>query len=186
MAFKKNTVTDQQLIDFYKQMVFFRRFEEKINIAYTKQKFSGFCHLHIGQEGLCVGVQAALTPKDYVISGYRSHTQAVAKGIPSREVIAELFGKVSGCSRGKGGSMHMFNKEKNFYGGHGIVGAQVPIGVGLAFSHKYKKDGFVCMTYLGDGAVNQGQVYESFNMSALWSLPVIFIIANANLLSNPW
>ncbi|MCY4380917.1 MAG: pyruvate dehydrogenase (acetyl-transferring) E1 component subunit alpha [Proteobacteria bacterium] len=166
------------LISLLQDMIFYRRFEERVLVAYTKMKFAGFCHLHIGQEGLCVGVQRAIDPQDYVITGYRSHTQAIAKGIPARDVLAELFGKVSGCSRGKGGSMHMFSREKRFYGGHGIVGGQVPIAVGMAWKIHYNEENHVVVCYLGDGAINQGQVYEAMNMACIWQLPVLFIIEN--------
>jgi len=162
----------------YREMSLYRRFEEKVLQAYTKQKFAGFCHLHIGQEGLCVGVQKALRDSDYMISGYRSHTQAIAKGIPAKEVFAELFGKVSGCSRGKGGSMHMFSKEKRFLGGHGIVGGQVPLAAGVGFAIKYEKRDDVIVCYLGDAAANQGQFFEALNMAATWTLPCLFIIEN--------
>ena len=173
-----NLLNKEQLIDLYKEMLLIRRFEEKAGQLYGMGSIGGFCHLYIGQEAVVVGMQSVSNDGDSVITSYRDHGHMLACGMNPNGVMAELTGREDGYSKGKGGSMHMFNKEKNFYGGHGIVGAQVPIGVGLAFSHKYKKDGFVCMTYLGDGAVNQGQVYESFNMSALWSLPVIFIIEN--------
>ena len=138
----KKTVPDQAhpLVALYKEMLYYRRFEERVLVAYTNQKFSGFCHVHIGQEALCVGVQKCLRPSDYMISGYRSHTQAIAKGIPGNQVFAELFGKVTGCSRGKGGSMHMFSKEHRFLGGHGIVGGQAPLATGAAFRIKYMKE----------------------------------------------
>ena len=173
-----NVLNKEQLINLYKEMLLIRRFEEKAGQLYGMGSIGGFCHLYIGQEAVVVGMQSISNDGDSVITSYRDHGHMLACGMDPKGVMAELTGREDGYSKGKGGSMHMFNKEKNFYGGHGIVGAQVPIGVGLAFSHKYKKDGFVCMTYLGDGAVNQGQVYESFNMSALWSLPVIFIIEN--------
>lgn len=166
------------MITFYKDMLFYRRFEERVNLAYTQQKFSGFCHLHIGQEAVCVGIQYALLPEDYCISGYRSHTQAIAKGIPAKEVFAELLGKVSGCSRGKGGSMHMFSKEHRFLGGHGIVGGQAPLATGAAFKIKYNKENSIVVCYLGDAAMNQGQVFEVMNMAATWKLPVLFVIEN--------
>ncbi len=166
------------MITFYKDMLFYRRFEERVNLAYTQQKFSGFCHLHIGQEAVCVGVQYALTPEDYCISGYRSHTQAIAKGIPAKEVFAELLGKVTGCARGKGGSMHMFSKEHRFLGGHGIVGGQAPLAAGVAFKIKYNKENSIIVCYLGDAAMNQGQVFEAMNMAATWKLPVLFVIEN--------
>lgn len=162
----------------YKEMLYYRRFEERVNQAYQKGKFAGFCHLHIGQEALCVGVQRALRPTDYMISGYRSHTQAIAKGIPAREVMAELFGKVGGAVRGKGGSMHMFSKERRFLGGHGIVGGQTPIAAGVAFAIRYNKTDDVIVCYLGDAAVNQGAFHEAMNMAATWELPVLYIIEN--------
>jgi pyruvate dehydrogenase E1 component alpha subunit len=165
-------------IDFYKRMLFYRRFEERVNLAYTKQKFSGFCHLHIGQEAVAVGIGACLRPEDYVISSYRSHTQAIDKGIPPEQVFAELFGKETGCSAGKGGSMHMFSKEARFMGGHGIVGSQVPLAAGIGFAVRYNEEDSVVVCYLGDGAANQGQVYEAFNMAVIWKLPVIFVIEN--------
>lgn len=163
---------------FYKDMLFYRRFEERVNLAYTQQKFSGFCHLHIGQEAVCVGIQYNLVPEDYCISGYRSHTQAIAKGIPAKEVFAELLGKVTGCARGKGGSMHMFSKKFRFLGGHGIVGGQAPLAVGVGFKIKYMKEDNIIVCYLGDAAMNQGQVYEAMNMAATWKLPVLFVIEN--------
>ncbi|MFK7825338.1 MAG: pyruvate dehydrogenase (acetyl-transferring) E1 component subunit alpha [Oligoflexales bacterium] len=174
----KSKVTAPDMLTMYKEMLFYRRFEERANIAYTKQKFSGFLHLHIGQEAVCVGVQHAMNDQDYCISAYRSHTQAIAKGIPAEQVFSELFGKATGCSRGKGGSMHMFSKEKRFFGGHGIVGAQAPIAVGTAFAIKYKEESAVMVCYLGDAAMNQGQVFEAMNMAATWSLPVLFVIEN--------
>lgn len=166
------------MIRFYQDMLFYRRFEERVNLAYTQQKFSGFCHLHIGQEAVCVGVQYALEAEDYMISGYRSHTQAIAKGIPAKAVFAELLGKVTGCARGKGGSMHMFSKERRFLGGHGIVGGQAPLATGAAFKIKYMKENSIVVCYLGDAAMNQGQVHEAMNMAATWKLPVLFIIEN--------
>ncbi len=173
-----SNISDDQLLAMYKDMLFYRRIEERINMAYTKQKFSGFCHLHIGQEALCVGVQNALRADDYMISGYRSHTQAMAKGIPAEQVLAELFGKVAGCSRGKGGSMHMFSVEHRFLGGHGIVGGQVPIATGVGFQINYHGGDQVIVCYLGDAAANQGQFFEALNMAATWSLPCLFIIEN--------
>ena len=166
------------LVSLYKRMLFYRRFEERVNLAYTKQKFSGFCHLHIGQEAVCVGIGDCCRHDDLVISGYRSHTQAIEKGIPAGEVFAELLGRVTGCSRGKGGSMHMFSKEKGFLGGHGIVGGQAPIALGGAFALKYRGSDANMVCYLGDAAMNQGQVFESMNMAAIWGLPVLFVIEN--------
>ena len=173
-----NLPSKEELIELYKQMLLIRRFEEKAGQLYGMGSIGGFCHLYIGQEAVVVGMQSVSLDGDSVITSYRDHGHMLACGMDPKGVMAELTGRESGYSKGKGGSMHMFSKEKNFFGGHGIVGAQVPIGIGLAFSHNYKKDGFVCMTYLGDGAVNQGQVYESFNMSALWKLPVVFVIEN--------
>lgn len=171
-------LSSQELVSVYKQMVFFRHFEERVNFAYTQQKFSGFCHLHTGQEALCVGIQKLLLKEDYVISGYRSHTQAIAKGIPSEQVFSELLGKESGCSKGRGGSMHMFSNTHRFLGGHGIVGAQAPIATGVGFKIKYNNEDNICVCYLGDAAMNQGQVFEALNMAAIWQLPVLFIIEN--------
>ncbi len=176
---EQNTAIDrEQMIRFYCDMLFYRRFEERVNLAYTQQKFSGFCHLHIGQEAVCVGLQHALRSDDYIISGYRSHTLAIAKGIPAQEVMAELFGKVTGCSRGKGGSMHMFSKEHRFLGGHGIVGGQAPLASGIAFKIQYNHEDSIVVCLLGDAAMNQGQVFEAMNMAATWKLPVLFLIEN--------
>src|SRR3954464_3830975 len=138
----------------------------------------GFCHLYIGQEAVVVGMQAALEQGDTIVTSYRDHGHMLAAGMDPKGVMSELTGRRCGYSRGKGGSMHMFSREKNFYGGHGIVGAQVPIGTGLAFAHRYRDDGRISVTYLGDGAINQGQVYESFNMASLWKLPVVYVIEN--------
>ena len=162
----------------YEQMILIRRFEEKAGQLYGMGHIGGFCHLYIGQEAVVVGMQSMAEEGDSVVTSYRDHGHMLACGMESRGVMAELTGRKDGYSQGKGGSMHMFSREKNFYGGHGIVAAQVPIGAGLAFAHKYKGDGGVNMAYLGDGAANQGQVYETFNMSALWKLPVIFVIEN--------
>ncbi|WP_242181780.1 pyruvate dehydrogenase (acetyl-transferring) E1 component subunit alpha [Sphingomonas sp. CARO-RG-8B-R24-01] len=167
-----------ELIEFYKQMLLIRRFEEKAGQLYGLGLIGGFCHLYIGQEAVAVGLQSALTPVDSVITGYRDHGHMLLCGIPPQDVMAELTGRAAGISKGKGGSMHMFSVEHKFYGGHGIVGAQVSLGTGLGFSHKYKGDGGVCLAYFGDGAANQGQVYESFNMAELWKLPVIYVIEN--------
>jgi pyruvate dehydrogenase E1 component alpha subunit len=170
--------TAEELLGYYKDMLLIRRFEEKAGQLYGMGLIGGFCHLYIGQEAVVVGMQAALTPEDAVITSYRDHGHMLACGMDARGVMAELTGRIGGYSKGKGGSMHMFSKEKNFYGGHGIVAAQVPIGTGIAFNFKYRGQSNVCLTYMGDGAVNQGQVYESFNMAALWKLPVIYIIEN--------
>lgn len=181
-ARKKNNSTveysSEELLGFYKLMLLIRRFEEKAGQMYGMGLIGGFCHLYIGQEAVVTGVQAALEKQDTVITTYRDHGHMLACGMEPRGVMAELTGRRDGYSKGKGGSMHMFSAEKKFYGGHGIVGANVPLGTGIAFAHRYKKDNGVCLTYFGDGAVNQGQVYESFNMAALWQLPVIYIIEN--------
>ena len=168
----------EEIIQYYKDMLLIRRFEEKAGQMYGMGLVGGFCHLYIGQEAVVVGMQAGLETQDTVITTYRDHGHMLACGMDPRGVMAELTGRRGGYSKGKGGSMHMFSKEKNFFGGHGIVGANVPLGTGIAFSHKYRGNGGVSLTYFGDGAVNQGQVYESFNMAALWSLPVIFVIEN--------
>jgi len=164
---------------FYEQMLLIRRFEERAGQLYGLGLIGGFCHLYIGQEAVAVGLQSALKAgHDSVITGYRDHGHMLAYGIDPRVIMAELTGREAGISRGKGGSMHMFSTEHKFYGGHGIVGAQVPLGAGLAFAHQYNEDGGVCMAYFGDGAANQGQVYETFNMAALWNLPIIFVVEN--------
>jgi pyruvate dehydrogenase E1 component subunit alpha len=168
---------DQEL-DAYREMLLIRRFEEKAGQLYGMGFIGGFCHLYIGQEAVVVGMQMALKPGDQVITGYRDHGHMLATGMEARGVMAELTGRRGGYSKGKGGSMHMFSKEKHFYGGHGIVGAQVSLGTGLAFSNRYRDNDNITLTYFGDGAANQGQVYESFNMAALWKLPVIYIIEN--------
>jgi pyruvate dehydrogenase E1 component alpha subunit len=166
------------LLSVYEQMLMLRRFEEKAGQLYGMGKIGGFCHLYIGQEAVAIGVQMALNKDDAVITSYRDHGPMLATGSDPKAVMAELLGRASGCSKGKGGSMHMFDLERNFYGGHGIVGAQVPIGTGIAFAYKYRNEPRVCVTYFGDGAANQGQVYEAFNMAKLWNLPVIYIIEN--------
>jgi pyruvate dehydrogenase E1 component alpha subunit len=162
----------------YGDMLLIRRFEEKAGQLYGMGLIGGFCHLYIGQEAVVVGMQAALQTGDQVITAYRDHGHMLATGMDPKGVMAELTGRAQGYSKGKGGSMHMFSREKYFYGGHGIVGAQVPIGTGLAFSNKYKQNGAVTLTYFGDGAANQGQVYEAFNMAELWKLPVVYVIEN--------
>ncbi|OYU15821.1 MAG: pyruvate dehydrogenase (acetyl-transferring) E1 component subunit alpha [Alphaproteobacteria bacterium PA4] len=175
---KRYAASRQELLDWYRQMLLIRRFEERAGQLYGMGLIGGFCHLYIGQEAVVVGIQAALEKTDSVITGYRDHGHMLAAGIPATAVMAELTGRAAGISKGKGGSMHMFSVEHGFYGGHGIVAAQVPLGTGLAFAHKYKNDGGLAVTYFGDGASNQGQVYESFNMAELWKLPVIFVIEN--------
>lgn len=171
-------VSTRELTQFYRDMLLIRRFEEKAGQLYGMGLIGGFCHLYIGQEAVVVGMQAASEPGDTVITSYRDHGHMLACGMDAKGVMAELTGRRGGYSKGKGGSMHMFSREKGFFGGHGIVGAQVPLGTGLAFAHKYKNDGKVNMAYCGDGAINQGQVYEAFNMAALWSLPVVYVIEN--------
>lgn len=168
-----------QLKKFYRDMLLIRRFEEKAGQLYGMGLIGGFCHLYIGQEAVVVGMQsAAREGVDTVITSYRDHGHMLACGMDANGVMAELTGRSGGYSRGKGGSMHMFSEEKGFYGGHGIVGGQIPLGTGLAFAHQYEGDGGVNFAYMGDGAVNQGQVYESFNMAALWKLPVVYVIEN--------
>ncbi|MCR9255956.1 MAG: pyruvate dehydrogenase (acetyl-transferring) E1 component subunit alpha [Alphaproteobacteria bacterium] len=168
----------EQLKKYYRDMLLCRRFEERAGQMYGMGLIGGFCHLYIGQEAVVIGIQAALKEGDSVITSYRDHAHMLACGMESRGVMAELTGRIGGYSKGKGGSMHMFSREKNFYGGHGIVGAQVPIGTGIGFALKYQDTDNLCVAYLGDGALNQGQVYESFNMAALWNLPVLYIIEN--------
>jgi pyruvate dehydrogenase E1 component subunit alpha len=162
----------------YRMMLLIRRFEEKAGQLYGMGFIGGFCHLYIGQEAVVVGMQMTLKEGDQVITSYRDHGHMLATGMSPRGVMAELTGRRGGYSKGKGGSMHMFSREKNFYGGHGIVGAQAPIGTGLAFANYYRGNDNVCLTYFGEGASNQGQVYESFNMAALWKLPVVYVIEN--------
>jgi pyruvate dehydrogenase E1 component alpha subunit len=175
----RHVASDAELLELYEKMVLIRRFEEKAGQLYGLGLVGGFCHLYIGQEAVAVGMLSALDDsKDSVITGYRDHGHMLAYGIDPKVIMAELTGRAAGISKGKGGSMHMFSVDHRFYGGHGIVGAQVPLGAGLAFAHKYKGDGGVCLAYFGDGAANQGQVYESFNMAALWKLPVIFVVEN--------
>ncbi|CAN7346701.1 pyruvate dehydrogenase (acetyl-transferring) E1 component subunit alpha [Phenylobacterium sp. LjRoot219] len=172
------TADKEELLKLYRDMLLIRRFEERAGQLYGMGLIGGFCHLYIGQEAVAVGVQSIQQPGDQVITGYRDHGHMLASGMDPREVMAELTGRSGGSSRGKGGSMHMFSTEANFYGGHGIVGAQVPLGVGLAFANRYRDNGKVSFTYFGDGAANQGQVYEAFNMAAIWKLPVVFVIEN--------
>ena len=166
------------LLDLLRDMLLYRRFEEKAEEAYAIGKIGGFCHLHIGQEAAAVGSIKPLREDDYVISAYREHTQALAKGIPPRSVMAELFGRVDGCSGGRGGSMHLFDAAKGFMGGHGIVGGQIPLGAGLGWSIKYREGDQVCVCFMGDAAVNQGAFLEGLNMSAIWDLPVIYVVEN--------
>ncbi|MDI3335990.1 pyruvate dehydrogenase (acetyl-transferring) E1 component subunit alpha [Defluviimonas aestuarii] len=176
-AAKSNT-SKEELLTYYREMLLIRRFEEKAGQLYGMGLIGGFCHLYIGQEAVVVGLEAAAEEGDKRITSYRDHGHMLACGMDPKGVMAELTGREGGLSKGKGGSMHMFSKEKHFYGGHGIVGAQVPLGAGLAFADKYKDNKRVTFAYFGDGAANQGQVYETFNMAALWKLPVIFVIEN--------
>lgn len=176
---RRYKASQDELLGFYQKMLLIRRFEEKAGQLYGLGLIGGFCHLYIGQEAVAVGLQGALNEgKDSVITGYRDHGHMLAYGIDPRVIMAELTGREAGISRGKGGSMHMFSTEHAFYGGHGIVGAQVSLGGGLAFAHKYNEDGGLCMAYFGDGAANQGQVYETMNMASLWDLPMIFVVEN--------
>ena len=176
---KRYKASKAELTEYYRQMLLIRRFEERAGQLYGLGLIGGFCHLYIGQEAVAVGLQSALEiGKDSVITGYRDHGHMLAYGIDPKLIMAELTGRQAGISKGKGGSMHMFSVEHRFYGGHGIVGAQVSLGTGLAFKHKYVGDGGVCLAYFGDGAANQGQVYESFNMAELWKLPIIYVIEN--------
>ncbi|MEZ5682395.1 MAG: pyruvate dehydrogenase (acetyl-transferring) E1 component subunit alpha [Erythrobacter sp.] len=169
----------EEMLHFYEQMLLIRRFEERAGQLYGLGLIGGFCHLYIGQEAVAVGLQSALTEKlDSVITGYRDHGHMLAYGIDPKVIMAELTGREAGISKGKGGSMHMFSTEHKFYGGHGIVGAQVALGGGLALAHQYSGDGGLCLAYFGDGAANQGQVYETFNMAALWKLPIVFVVEN--------
>jgi pyruvate dehydrogenase E1 component alpha subunit len=174
----KSGAGKDELLRYYRQMLLIRRFEERAGQLYGMGLIGGFCHLYIGQEAIAVGVQAVKQPGDQVITGYRDHGHMLAAGMDPKEVMAELTGRAGGSSHGKGGSMHMFSIAADFYGGHGIVGAQVSLGTGLALADKYRDNGKVSFTYFGDGAANQGQVYESFNMAELWRLPVVYIIEN--------
>ena len=174
----KHKLKAEEYVDSFEKMLLIRRFEEKCGQFYGMGLIGGFCHLYIGQEAVIAGVTMGKRDEDSTITSYRDHGHIIMSGIDPKYVMAELTGRASGCSKGKGGSMHMFNSTGKFYGGHGVVGAQVPIGTGLAFAEKYNGTSNICFTFLGDGAVNQGQVYEAFNMAALWSLPVIYVIEN--------
>ncbi len=177
-AAKPADTTVEDLLSYYREMLLIRRFEEKAGQMYGMGLIGGFCHLYIGQEAVVVGMEHAIGAGDAVITSYRDHGHMLARGMDPKGVMAELTGRSGGYSKGKGGSMHMFSIEKSFYGGHGIVGAQVPLGVGLAFAFKYREEPHVCLTYFGEGAANQGQVYESFNIASLWKLPVVFVVEN--------
>ncbi|MCF6305269.1 MAG: thiamine pyrophosphate-dependent enzyme, partial [Rhodobacteraceae bacterium] len=175
---KKPNVSSEELLGYYREMLLIRRFEEKAGQLYGMGQIGGFCHLYIGQEAIVVGLEANTIEGDQRITSYRDHGHMLACGMDPKGVMAELTGRIGGYSRGKGGSMHMFSNEKKFYGGNGIVGAQVPIGAGLAFANKYRGNNNVSFAYFGDGAANQGQVYETYNMASLWKLPCIFVIEN--------
>jgi len=175
---EKSNTSKADLLKYYREMLLIRRFEEKAGQLYGMGLIGGFCHLYIGQEAVVVGLEAAAEEGDKRITSYRDHGHMLACGLDAGGVMAELTGRSGGLSKGKGGSMHMFSKEKHFYGGHGIVAAQVPLGAGLAFADKYLGNGRVTFAYFGDGAANQGQVYETYNMAELWELPVIFVIEN--------
>jgi pyruvate dehydrogenase E1 component alpha subunit len=175
---KKTTFSKSTYLKWYESMLLMRKFEEKAGQLYIQQKFGGFCHLYIGQEALVAGAESAITPDDNMITAYRNHAHPLGRGMEAKVVMAELYGKTTGCSKGKGGSMHMFSKELNYYGGHGIVGGQIPLGAGIAFAEKYKGTKNVTLCYMGDGAVRQGAFHEALNMAMTWKLPVIFIIEN--------
>jgi len=175
---KPASFTREEELHAFSQMVLIRRFEERASQMYGMGLIGGFCHLYIGQEAVVVGMKMASKEGDQFITGYRDHGHMLASGMDPKGVMAELTGREAGYSHGKGGSMHMFSRAENFYGGHGIVGAMVPLGTGLAFANKYRKNDHVSLTFFGDGAANQGQVYESFNMAELWKLPVVYIIEN--------
>lgn len=176
----KTKFTKQTYLKWYEEMLLMRKFEERAGQLYGMQKIKGFCHLYIGQEALVAGAMSVLKPEDNMITAYRDHAHALGKGTSARAVMAELYGKATGCSKGKGGSMHMFDAENRFFGGHGIVGGQIPLGAGIAFAEKYNGTKNVTACYMGDGAVRQGALHEAFNMAMLWKLPVIFIIENNN------
>lgn len=188
MATKTKSTSDKKKAKFgkevyetwYESMLVMRRFEEKCGEMYIQQKIRGFCHLYIGQEALVAGAESAITKDDRVITAYRDHAHPIGRGMHPKYVMAELYGKITGCSKGKGGSMHIFSKEHNFFGGHGIVGGQIPLGAGIAFADSYNENGRVTLCYMGDGAIRQGALHEAFNMAMLWKIPVIFIIENNN------
>lgn len=174
----KLTFSKETYLKWFEEMTLMRKFEEKSAQLYGQQKIRGFCHLYIGQEAVVAGTMSAITKDDNIITAYRDHAHALACGISANEVMAELYGKVTGCSGGKGGSMHMFSKEHNFFGGHGIVGGQIPLGAGIAFAEQYLGTKNLCVCYFGDGAARQGALHETFNMAMLWKLPVIFVCEN--------
>ena len=174
----KSDLSNDRLLEIYNEMVFIRKFEEKCASAYQQGLIIGFCHLYTGQEAVLCGIKANMKDSDNIITSYRCHTQACLFSGNPYGVMCELLGRKDGLSKGKGGSMHIFSPEGNFWGGHGIVGAQIPIGTGIAFAEKYKGTDNICIAFMGDGAVNQGQVYESWNMASLWGLPVLYVIEN--------
>jgi pyruvate dehydrogenase E1 component alpha subunit len=176
----KKKITKETYLEWYESMLLMRKFEEKAGQLYIQQKIRGFCHLYIGQEALVSGVISAAEKGDRYITAYRDHAHPIGLGMHPKYVMAELYGKETGCSKGKGGSMHMFSKEYNFFGGHGIVGGQIPLGAGIAFADKYNKLPYVTFCYMGDGATRQGALHEAFNMAMTWKLPVVFIIENNN------
>ncbi len=171
-------LTNKDYLKIFNYMLKIRRFEERTAQLYGMGHIGGFCHLYIGQEAVVVGVLMTINKNDSVVTTYRDHGHMIARGLDTKKIMAELTGRKDGYSSGKGGSMHMFSKKNNFYGGHGIVGAQVPIGTGIAFTHKYRKEKNICRTYIGDGAMNNGQVFEAFNLASLWKLPILYIIEN--------
>lgn len=174
----KSKFTKKTYLDWFETMYRIRMFEQRAGMLYKKQKIRGFCHLYIGQEAVAAGITSATRQDDPIITAYREHGNALAKGLTSKECMAELYGKSTGCTKGKGGSMHFFSKEKSFMGGHGIVGAQIPMGAGIAFAEKYNETDRVCITMFGDGAARQGALHEAFNMAMTWKLPVVFICEN--------
>ncbi|MEZ5172481.1 MAG: pyruvate dehydrogenase (acetyl-transferring) E1 component subunit alpha [Bacteroidia bacterium] len=176
----KTKFNKEQYLKWYEEMLLWRRFEEKASQLYIQQKIRGFCHLYIGQEAVVAGAMSVIRDSDNMISAYRDHVHPIAKGVSPNAIMAELYAKITGCSKGKGGSMHMFSAEHKFFGGHGIVGGQIPLGAGIAFADKYNGNDNVTLCYMGDGAVRQGALHEAFNMAMLWKLPVIFIIENNN------
>jgi len=173
-----NSFSNDELTQFYEKMFLIRKFEEKAGQLYGAGKIGGFCHLYIGQEAVVIGILSSVKSEDTVVTSYRDHGHILARGVDPKLVMSELTGRKDGISKGKGGSMHMFSKKNRFYGGHGIVGAQVPIGVGLGFAHKYRDEKKISRVYVGDGAMSNGQVFEAFNLASLWELPVLFIIEN--------
>src|SRR3954466_8653616 len=177
---KKLKFDKEQYVSWYESMLLMRRFEEKTGQVYVQQKIKGFCHLYIGQEAIVAGTVSATKKEDKHITAYRDHAHPIGLGLHPKYVMAEMYAKITGCSKGKGGSMHIFSKEHNFVGGHGIVGGQIPLGAGIAFAEQYNGTDNVCVCYMGDGAVRQGALHEAFNMAMLWKLPVIFIIENNN------